>query len=328
MDHSHGRDSDRHAGHGHDVSVDADRRWLTITLGLILAYLVGEVAVGLLAHSLALLSDAAHMLTDAAAIILALAALRVAARPAGGAYTFGLRRVEILSAQVNGLTLLLLAGWLTFEAIGRLVTPGDVAGGPVLGVALVGVAVNLAATWAMSRANRASLNIDGAFQHILNDLYAFVATIVAGVVVFVTGWGRADTIASLVVVALMLKAGAGLLHASGRIFLEAAPDGLDPDDIGAAMACRPGVSEVHDLHIWQITSGEPALSAHVLVHPEADCHAVRVGVHAWLRDNHHIDHTTLQVDHLSAEAHRTPAQSDPHCAAPHGTTHYAATDPC
>ncbi|AEH09590.1 MULTISPECIES: cation diffusion facilitator family transporter [Protofrankia] len=336
--HGHGRGSGRHtghehdtghgrdAGHGHDVAADADRRWLMIALGVILAYLVVEVVVGLLAHSLALLSDAAHMLTDAAAIMLALVALRVAARPAGGAYTFGLRRVEILSAQVNGLTLLLLAGWLTVEAIRRLFTPGDVAGGPMLAVALVGVAVNLAAAWAMSRANRTSLNIDGAFQHILSDLYAFVATAAAGVVVLATGWERADTIASLTVVVLMVKAGAGLLYASGRIFLEAAPDGVDPDGIGAAMARRPGVSEVHDLHIWQITSGEPALSAHVLVHPDADCHAVRVGMHAWLREEHHIDHITLQVDHLPTAAHPTAGRpDDPHCAAPHGTTHYAAS---
>ncbi len=326
MIHAHGADghaTDSHAGHTHGVTVDADQRWLTIALGLIGVYLVGEVVVGLLAHSLALLSDAAHMLTDAASIVLALAALRIAARPAGGPYTFGLRRVEILSAAANGLTLLLLAGWLGYEAVARLLSPGPVAGGLVLSTALVGVAVNIAATAAISRANRASLNVEGTFQHILTDLYAFVATVIAGVIIIITGWNRADSIASVVVVILMVKAGVGLLRASGRIFLEAAPDGLDPDGIGAAMARRPGVSEVHDLHIWQITSSEPALSAHVLVHPDADCHAVRRDLDTWLRDDHHIDHTTLQVDHLLTDTQRAPGQPDPHCVTPHGRTHYA-----
>nr|WP_239334650.1 cation diffusion facilitator family transporter [Frankia sp. CiP3] len=321
--------TDSHGGHRHDVAADADRRWLTIALGLISGYLTVEVVVGLLAHSLALLSDAAHMLTDASSIVLALATLWLAARPAHGSYTFGLRRVEILSAQANGITLLLLAGWLSYQAVVRLLAPSAVAGGLVLGTALVGVCVNIAATWAISRANRASLNVEGTFQHILTDLYAFIATVIAGVVILVTGWDRADSAASLVVVILMVKAGVGLLRASGRIFLEAAPDGIDPDGIGAAMARRPGVSEVHDLHIWQITSGEPALSAHVLVLPDADCHAVRVDLDGWLREDHHIDHTTLQVDHQPTEAHHSDTihsgvQPHPHCVTSHGRTHYAA----
>ena len=177
-EHSHG------IGHSHSHGVDpeADRRWLTLALTLILGFMAAEVVVGLLAGSLALLSDAAHMLTDAASIILALVALRLAARPARGTYTYGLKRTEILSAQANGLSLLLLGGWLAYEAIRRLLHPPDVEGAAVLITAVVGIGVNIAAAWALSRANRSSLNVQGAFQHILSDLYAFIATAIAGAV--------------------------------------------------------------------------------------------------------------------------------------------------
>nr|WP_024806086.1 cation diffusion facilitator family transporter [Nocardia sp. BMG51109] len=310
------------AGHAHaHASPDGDRRWLAGALAVIVLFLLGEVVVGVLAGSLALLSDAAHMLTDAASIALALWAMRLSARPATGRMTFGWKRVEILSAQANGVTLLLLAVWLTYEAIQRLVHPPAVSGGLVLGTALVGVVVNLVATWMISRADRASLNIEGAFQHILNDLFAFIATAIAGAVIMVTGFGRADGIATLVVVVLMVRAGVGLVRASSRIFLEAAPADLDPSAIGRAMAARDGVVEVHDLHIWEITSGSPALSAHVLVEPGRDCHAVREGVARWLADEHHIEHATLQVDHAQPRLIELGAPSAPHCEITHGPAH-------
>ncbi|MGX1762680.1 cation diffusion facilitator family transporter, partial [Streptomyces lydicus] len=268
-EHGHGHGSGGHT-HSHGVSGDADRRWLTVALALIGGFMMIEVVVGLLANSLALLSDAAHMLTDAASIVLALTAIRLAARPARGKYTYGFKRAEILSAQANGITLLVLAGWLTYEAIRRLLEPPEVTGGLVVITALFGIAVNIAAAWAISKANRSSLNVEGAFQHVLNDLYGFIATAVAGVVVLLTGFARADAIATLVVVALMVKAGLGLVRESGRIFLEAAPAGLDPDALGRRLVEMPGIDEVHDLHVWQITSGNVALSAHVLVQPGAD----------------------------------------------------------
>lgn len=303
--------------HAHGVSATADRRLLSIALGLIVAYLVGEVVVGLLASSLALLSDAAHMLTDAASIALALVAMRLAARPPRGTFTYGLRRVEILSAQANGLTLLLLAAWLCYEAVRRLIAPPSVDGALVLVTALVGVAVNLAATWLIGRANRDSLNIRGAYQHILTDLFAFVATAAAGLVLLLTGFDRADGIATLVVVALMAKAGIGLIRDSSRIFLEAAPAGTDTAALGARLAACAGVDEVHDLHLWTITSGEPALSAHVLVRPGYDCHRVRRELERLLRDEYRVDHTTLQVDHQQER----PAE--PYCADSHGPVHRA-----
>ncbi len=316
------------AGHAHShqhahATPDSDRRWLAGALAVIVVFLLGEVTVGVLAGSLALLSDAAHMLTDAASIVLALWAIRLAARPAAGRMTFGWKRVEILSAQANGLTLLLLAAWLCYEAIRRLINPPEVTGGLVLITALVGVAVNVLATWMISKANRSSLNVEGAYQHILNDLFAFIATAVAGVIILLTGFERADAIATLVVVALMVKAGVELVRASSRIFLEAAPADLDPTEIGQAMAARDGVVEVHDLHIWEITSGSPALSAHVLVDPGRDCHAVRHDLAHWLDDEHHIEHATLQVDHALPELLEIGGGADTHCEDSHGPSHRA-----
>jgi cobalt-zinc-cadmium efflux system protein len=290
-----------HAGHSHGVSPDADRGKLRIALGLILGLMVLEVVVGILAGSLALLSDAAHMLTDAAALALALIAVRLAQRPAAGAMTYGLKRVEILSAQFNGATLFVIALLIVYEGIRRLVNPPDVEGLPVLIVALVGVVVNLAATLTLSRANRQSLNVEGAFQHILTDLFAFVATAVAGLVILVTGFNRADGIAALLVAALMLRAAWGLLASSGRVFMEASPEGVDPEQVGRAMIDEQDVVEVHDLHVWEVTSGFPALSAHVLVGQDSDCHAARRRLERMLFDRFHLEHTTLQVDHEGAE---------------------------
>ncbi len=287
-----------HSGHAHGVAADADRRWLTIALTLIVAFMAAEVAIGFVAHSLALISDAAHMLTDAASIILALVAMRLAARPARGEYTYGLKRAEILSAQANGITLLVLSVWLAYEAVRRLIAPPQVTGVLVLVTALLGVVVNLAATWAISRANRTSLNVEGAYQHILTDLFGFIATAIAGAVVVTTGFARADAIASLLVVVLMLRAGTDLVRASGRIFMEAAPAGIDPDALGDRLAAQEQVEEVHDLHLWQITSGSIALSAHVLVTPGGDCHQVRRTLQRLLAKEYAITHATLQVDHL------------------------------
>ncbi|MDX6598405.1 MAG: cobalt-zinc-cadmium efflux system protein [Gaiellales bacterium] len=286
-----------HEGHAHGVSADADSRKLTVALALILGFMVVEVVAGLAAGSLALLSDAGHMLTDAAAIGFSLVAIRLAARPAQGVMTYGLKRVEILSAQANGVTLLVLALLILFEGIRRLIDPPGVEGGLVLVVALVGVVVNLAATWVLSRANRRSLNVEGSFQHILTDLYAFVATAIAGGIVLWTGWLRADALASLLVAAFMLRAAYGLLRDSGRIFLEAAPSDVDPDQIGRTLVAQSCVVEVHDLHVWEISSGFPALTAHVLVSPDCDCHATRRRLAVMLQEEFGIGHTTLQVDH-------------------------------
>lgn len=289
--------SHSHEGHSHGVSADADRGKLLIALALILGFMAAEVVAGILANSLALLSDAAHMLTDAAAIALSLVALRLSKRPARGHMTFGLKRAEILSAQINGVTLLVLATIILIEGVRRLFDPPGVDGALVLFVALAGIVVNLAATAVLASANRQSLNVEGSFQHILTDLYAFIGTAVAAAVILTTGFDQADALASLMVAALMLRSAYGLLRDSGRIFLEASPKGIDPDLIGRTMAEQPGVVEVHDLHVWEVTSEFPALSAHVTVGRDADCHRARLELAELIEREFDIHHTTLQVEH-------------------------------
>ncbi|HEX6445024.1 MAG TPA: cation diffusion facilitator family transporter [Streptosporangiales bacterium] len=283
--------------HDHGIGIDADRRYLAGALVLIVAFMVAEVVVGVLVGSLALVTDAGHMLTDAAAIALALVAIRLAARPAAGSYTFGLKRAEILSAQANGITLLVLVAYFCYEAVRRLVVPPDVAGIPVVVTAVAGIVVNLLVVVLLRRASRRSLAIEGAFQHILNDLFAFAGTAVAGIVVWLTGWTRADAVAALVVAALMARAGYGLIRESGRVFLEAAPRGTEPDLVLGDLRQLDGVVGVHDLHLWEVTSGFAALSAHVLVAPDRDCHRTRIAAERMLAERYGIEHTTLQVDH-------------------------------
>jgi cobalt-zinc-cadmium efflux system protein len=272
-------------------------RRLLVALGLILGFMVVEVVVGVLAHSLAVVSDAAHMLTDAAALGLSVVAVRVARRPAGGAMTFGWRRVEIVAAQINGATLLVLACAIVRSAIDRLISPRQVSAWWMVGIAVVGIAVNALASATLAGAGRESLNVEGVYQHVLTDLFAFIGTAVAGVVILVSGFERADPIASLGVAGLMGLSAYRLLRDSGRVFLEAAPRGLDPQEIGRALAGWRNVVEVHDLHVWEVSSGFPALSAHVLVGADADCHAVRRELEGLLRDRFAVEHTTLQVDH-------------------------------
>ncbi|MHB1834405.1 MAG: cation diffusion facilitator family transporter [Solirubrobacteraceae bacterium] len=294
--HAHGL-----GGQSHGVSAHTDLRWLTVALAINALFMLVEVAVGVIASSLAVLSDAAHMLTDAGAIGLALFAARLARRRPKGAMTYGLGRAEILSAQANGLTLLILACFIVYEAVRRLVHPPTVEASLVLAIGLAGFAVNLAAALALARANRESLNVEGAFQHNLIDAYASVGTAVAAVVILITGFQRADPIASLLIAVPMLRSGYTLVKASGRIFLEAAPEGVDPEQVGRAMAAVPGVCEVHDLHVWEVTSGFPALSAHVLVPAGSDCHAKRRELDRLLHDRFGIEHTTLQVEHEDGE---------------------------
>jgi cobalt-zinc-cadmium efflux system protein len=287
--------------HGHGPGGTEDARRLGIALGLILAFMAGEIVAGILAHSLALLSDAAHMLTDAGALVMSLVVLRLAAQPARGNRTFGLRRSEILSAQANGAALLVLACLIVYGAVRRLISPLPADGGAILVVALVGIGVNLVVTWQLAGANRQSLNIEGSFQHLLTDLFAFIATAIAGALILAGGWVRADPIAALFVAALMLRASWQLLRDSGRVLLDIAPAELPVQEIGTAMAAHPGVVEVHDLHVWEVTTEFPTLSAHVLVEPGADCHGIRRELEALLHDRFGLEHTTLQVEHAPAK---------------------------
>ena len=290
------------AEHPHDgaPSVETDRRMLSVSLALLAAFMAFEVAAAIVANSLALLADAGHMLVDIGAIAGSLIAIRLAARPETGSHTYGLKRAEILAAAANGLALLVVAAVVGFEAIVRLVHPGPVRGGVLIVVAVIGVAVNHTATYLMSRANRRSLNIEGAFRHILTDLYGFTGTLVAGIVIVLGGFNRADAVASLLVVVLMLKASVQLLRPALRILLEATPDDIDLEEVRRHLLELPEVKSVHDLHAWTLTSSLPILTAHVVV--TDDClntgEAGRVLDHLQdcLAGHFDVAHSTLQFE--------------------------------
>jgi cobalt-zinc-cadmium efflux system protein len=302
-DHAHGVNAD----HAHGVNADADRRYLLGALLLLAAFMLAEVVVALVSGSLALLSDAGHMLSDVGAIGAALWAIRLAARPAAGAWTFGWKRAEILSAAGNGITLLVVSGIVAVEAITRLIHPPQVDGGPVVAVATAGIAVNIAAAWVLARANRSSLNVQGAFRHVLTDLYGFIGTVIAGIVILATGWTRADAIASLIVVGLMLKAAWELLGASGRILLEAAPETMDLDDVRAHLLATEHVRDLHDLHAWTVTSSLPALSAHIVIDDacftEGCVPRLLDQLQACLAGHFDVEHSTFQLEAAAHASH-------------------------
>jgi cobalt-zinc-cadmium efflux system protein len=298
--------------HGHAVGGTSDAKALRIALALIVGFMVIEVVVAFAAHSLALLADAGHMLTDAAALAAALCAISLAARPATLTWSFGLKRAEILAASVNGITLVAVGCVVLVESIQRLRHPAKVGGGAVLVVALVGVVINLIATWVLSRGNRASLNVEGAFQHILTDAAGFVATAIAAVVIITTGFRQADSIASLLVVALMAHAAWSLLKSSGRVLLEGVPEGVDLDAVRQLLLdANSHVHDVHDLHAWVVTSDLPAMSAHVVIDDScfADGHAPQLldALQAALIGQYDVEHSTLQLEPASHAAHEMGA---------------------
>jgi cobalt-zinc-cadmium efflux system protein len=294
-------------GHAHGPGAGSDRRYLLTALALLAAFMLAEVITAILSGSLALLSDAGHMLSDVGAIGGALWAMALAARPPSGKWTYGWKRAEILSAAANGITLLVVAGIVTAEAIGRLIHPPAVDGGPVIAVAAAGIAVNVAAAWLLARANRSSLNVEGAFRHVLTDLYGFIGTVIAGIIIVTTGFTRADAIASLLVVALMGKAAWELLRDSGRVLLEAAPEDMDLAEVRAHLSGVAHVLGVHDLHAWTVTSGLPALSAHIVIADPCfhDGHAPRLldQLQACLAGHFDVEHSTFQLEAAAHAGH-------------------------
>lgn len=295
-------------GHSHGPSAQADVRYLVGALILIVAFMVVEVAAAVWSGSLALLADAGHMLVDAAALAVAVWALRLAARPAAGSWTFGFKRAEILSAAGNGVTLLVVSALVAITSIRRLtIHAPHVHGGVVVTVAAVGMVVNVIAAWLLARADRSSLNVEGAFQHVLTDLYGFAATVVAGIVIVTTGYSRADAIASLVVVALMLRASWSLLKASSRVLLEGAPEAVDLAEIRAHLLAPDHVRDVHDLHVWTVTSDLPAIAAHVVVDDSCflDGHAPQVldQLQGCLAGHFDVEHSTFQLEPASHADH-------------------------
>jgi cobalt-zinc-cadmium efflux system protein len=281
--------------HGH-----GDRRALAGALSLVLGFMVVEIAVGVVADSLAVLADAGHMLTDAFALGLAVFASWIAARPSTPERSFGYRRAEILAALTNAVLLVVIAIWIFVEAVGRLHDPPEVLGGWVLAVGALGLAVNLAAAGLLTRSHGESLNRRAALRHVLADLLGSVGVIVAGLLVLTTGWLQADAVVSMAIAVLVLASSWGILRESVGILLEGTPRGIDSVEVGRAMAAVDGVQEVHDLHIWTISSGFPSLSAHVLVAPGADCHGIRERLERMLGSRFELTHTTLQVEHAQS----------------------------
>lgn len=271
---------------------------MLLVLALTAGFALAEAAGGLITGSLALLADAGHMLSDAMSLSLALGAIWLARRPASGRHTFGFRRAEILAALANGVTLVAIAIWIFVEAAQRLQSPPEVLGGPALLIACLGLLVNLLGAALLWRTGSETLNLRAAFLHVVADLLGSVGVILAALLIITTGWLAADPLVSILIGVLVLVSSWGVLRESVHILLEATPDGIDADRVATAMAGAPGVVNVSDLHIWTITSGFPALSAHVVVGTDQDCHARRRELTAMLTERYDITHSTLQVEHL------------------------------
>lgn len=268
---------------------------------LTLAFTAVEIAGGIWTGSLALLADAGHMVSDNVAIVLALVAVTLARRPSTPTRSFGLQRAEILAAFVNGLTLVLVSGWIVWEAIQRFGDAPEILGGWMLVVALVGLLVNVLAATILIRAGRESLNVEAALRHVVADLLGSGAVLVAALVIVTTGWTLVDPLVSIGIALLIVASAWGVLRDSISILMEATPSGIDAEAVAAAIVEVEGVTSVHDLHVWRITSGFDALAAHVLVGRGEDCHGLRREIEVALRDRFGITHTTLQVDHDAAE---------------------------
>jgi len=272
-------------------------RLLGIVLALTATITVVEVVGGILTGSLALLADAAHMLSDNVALSLALAAVWLAGRPSTPERSFGYQRAEILAALANGVVLIALAIWIFVEAFGRFSDPPEVLGGWMLVVASVGLAGNLIAAAVLGRASHSSLNMRAALRHVIADALGSAGVVVAALVVLSTGWRYADPAAGALIAVLVMASSWSVLRESVHILLEGTPRGIDARELAGRLMGVQGVVDVHDLHVWTITSGFPALAAHVLVEPGDDCHARRRELEALLARDYGIEHTTLQVDH-------------------------------
>jgi cobalt-zinc-cadmium efflux system protein len=266
-----------------------------IALGINVLLLVAGVAGAIAFGSVALLADAGHVLSDVGAIALGLVAAAMATRPARGRRTFGLHRGEIIAALVNGLLLVAVAVLVFVEAIQRLSDPPAVEAGGVLAVGLIGLAGNAVATAVLIAGDRRDLNLEGVLRHSAADALGSLGVVVSAVVLLATGWRYADPIAGLLIGVLVLAGSWGLVRDAFDVLMEAAPAGIDVADVGQAMAAVPGVREVHDLHVWTVTAGFPALAAHVRVDPTEDLDHVRRGVEEVLHERFEIDHTTLQM---------------------------------
>ena len=274
--------------------VNRRRMWAALTINAVM--LVAAVVGGLIWNSLALLADAGHVLSDLGSIALGLAAAALASRAAGPRRTFGLQRSEVLAALVNGIALVVVAVLIVVAAIGRLGDEPEIAGAGVLAVGLLGLAGNAAATWVLARGDRTDLNLEAVLRHSFADALGSLAVVVSGAVILLTDWMAADTLASLGIAALILASSVKLITGPLDVLMEAAPPGVDIEELGEAMCSVPGVRAVHELHVWTVTSGFDALAAHVVADPDADRDRARRELEHLLRDRYGIEHTTLQME--------------------------------
>ena len=284
--------------HSHGGHRQADKRALTLVFALTATFTIVEVVGGLITRSLALLADAGHMLSDDLSLGLALFAVWLAGRPTTPNRSFGYKRAEILAALFNGVTLVAISIWIFVEAYQRFQNPPEILGGWMLTVAVLGLLVNLIGMLILSRSEGKSLNAQGALRHVFADALGSLGAIAAAGIIILTGWRYADPLISVLIGLLVLGSSWKLLRDSVNILLEQTPRGINANEVGKKMAGVEGVQEVHDLHIWTITSGFPALSAHVLVDRDENCHARRRDLEELLAREYGIEHTTLQVDHV------------------------------
>ena len=297
-----GPDHDHGHSHNHGVAQVApgrQRRALLVALVANAGFLVVEVIGGVAFNSLALLADAAHMASDVVGLVIALGAQMLIGRPATTRHSFGLKRAEVLGAQVNGLILVAVSAWIIVEAIGRIGAPADVKGGGVVIVASLGLLVNLGSAAILFRARGQSLNMRGAFLHMASDAAGSVAAIIAGVAVLVWGAEWVDPFVSVLVAILVLWSCWGLLRDTTNVLLEGTPRGIDPDAVRRTLAADASVEAVHHVHLWSLASDEPALSAHVVLAGEVTLHQAQergTELKAMLNDQFGIDHATLELE--------------------------------
>jgi len=270
---------------------------LSINLGLLVAEAIG----GILTGSLALLADAGHVLSDAGSIVLALIAARLATLPAAGRRTFGYQRSEVLAALVNGLLLVAVSVAVAVAAIGRFGDPPEIDGWGVLALGVLGLAGNVAATVVLARGQREDINLEGVLRHSVADALGSVGVIVAGAVVLLGGSPVVDPIVGLLIAVLILASSWRLIQEPFDVLMEAAPAGVDPDRIGAAICEEEGVRSVHDLHVWTVTAGFGAIAAHVVVAQGADRDLIRRRLELTLREGYGIEHTTLQMEEEASQ---------------------------
>ncbi|MFS8479617.1 MAG: cation diffusion facilitator family transporter [Micromonosporaceae bacterium] len=292
------------AGHRHGVPTGAGARYrgrLWAAFALLGVFMLAEALAALLTGSLALLSDAAHMFTDVLGIGMALAAMHAAARSrAGGQRTFGLYRLEVLAALANAVLLLGAALYVLVEAVGRFAEPPEVRAGPMLAVAVAGLVANIVAFTLLREGARESLNVRGAYLEVLGDLVGSVGVVLAAVIIQTTGWTYADPLVAVAVALFILPRTVALGRAALRVLVQAAPEHLDVDEVRRTLRAVPGVTDVHDLHVWTLTSGMDVASAHLSVDAATDLDTVLADARGRLRDRYRIDHATLQVERAGA----------------------------